>query len=241
MDRLLDVIEVVQAHPGLGVGEIAEHCGVPFSTAYRLMRTLSARGWVVPAQRGRYLLGPRALSMGEALPFGDLLQAVARPELARLALRCKGHAHLGILENDMVTYLVKQSHGRGGLHSREGQQLEAYCSALGKILLARLDGEDLDRYLAGGGFVPLTRATITDPAALAEHLQGVREQGWAADMGEVAADLFCVAVAVPIIDSSLPAAISVSSRTLGPERVMGLLPALRESAAAIATKLSLPH
>lgn len=238
MDRLLDVIEAVRACPGLGVAAIAGHSAIPFSTTHRLLGILAERGWVVAAQRGRYLLGPKALALGQALPFADLLGAVARPELARLAARCKGHAHLGILENDMVTYLVKRSHGRARLHSREGQQLEAYCSGVGKILLAGLEPAERERYLAGGGFVALTPATITDPVELAEHLRVVGEQGWAADMGEIAPDLFCLAVPVPIAGSGLPAAMSISSTAFDPEALMAFLPDLHAAAAAIAAKLS---
>ena len=238
MERLLDVIEAVEAHPGLSVAGIAERCAIPFSTAYRLLRILTKRRWVIAAQRGNYLPGPRALALGKAVSFCDLLKAVARPELSRLAALCKGHAHLGILENDMVTYLVKCSHGRAGLHSREGQQLEAYCSAIGKVLLAGLDDVERERYLADGGFVALTQTTITDANDLSAHLLGVRDQGWAADMGEISPKLFCLAVVIPIYKSELPAAISISSTSLDAQALMYFLPELNEAARTIAVKLS---
>lgn len=71
-----------------------------------------------------------------------------------------------MLENDMVTYLVREGAEARTIFSEENKQLEAYCSGIGRMLLASLPEPDREAYLAEGPFVALTERTITDPAEL---------------------------------------------------------------------------
>ena len=139
----------------------------------------------------------------------------------------------------MVTYLVKQPFGRRNPPSREGTQLEAYCSAIGKVLLAQLEVEEVDLYLGESSFVPLTPATITDASVLKGLLGEVRAQGWAIELGETMPDLSCIAV--PVLDSagSGRAALSVSiqGRIGGPSLLLAMLPALQRAAIAIRARV----
>ena len=81
----------------------------------------------------------------------------------------------------MVTYRIKTGQGAGNLFTRVGMQLEAYCSGIGKMLLAHLPEEQQRAYLAGGPFPALTAKTITQPEALAQELERIRAQGFALD------------------------------------------------------------
>ena len=72
-----------------------------------------------------------------------------------LAKRTGLTVHLGVFEGDMVTYLVKAA-GVTDVLTQEGMQLEAYCSGIGKVLLAFLPLDEREQYLAGGPFVRLT-------------------------------------------------------------------------------------
>jgi DNA-binding IclR family transcriptional regulator len=127
---------------------------------------------------------------------------------------------MGTFESDMVTYRVKTGENAGELFTRVDMQLEAYCSGMGKVLLAFLPAAERAAYLAGGPFVELTPTTITDPQDLARELARVGQQGFAEDRGETVPDLFCLAVPIRRPDGSVPAAISVSrlAASLGARR-----------------------
>ena len=218
------------------MSDVARACGLPFSTAHRLLGGLAARGYVLSPARGEYRLGIAAMTLAQNDTLAELLAAAARPVLRALSRQCRVHAHLGILEDDMVTYLVKQPYGRRRLLSTEGTQLEAYCSAVGKVLLAHLDTDQLEAYLSAGPFVALTRSTIIDPTLLKCDLTIVRARGWGVDAGEIAVDLACVAV--PICDNwgRILAALSISI-TGASAPPIGALPMLRDAATAITRKL----
>ncbi|MBJ7418293.1 MAG: IclR family transcriptional regulator, partial [Niveispirillum sp.] len=157
---------------------------------------LTRHSYLIRLGRGRYRLGPALLSLSAGLRLEDMLVDVARPLVQDLARDCRACVHLGSFDGEMVTYLLKRGFGREKIFSAEGMQLEAYCSGIGKVLLAHLPATDRARYLAGGPFVALTPRTITDPARLGAELDRVQAQGWALDDEEILTGLRCAAVPV---------------------------------------------
>jgi DNA-binding IclR family transcriptional regulator len=177
----------------------------------------------------------------EGISARSQMARLARPALAELATACNATAHLGVLENDMVTYLVKESApsaGPAASFTRENAQLEAYCSGIGKILLAYLPEEDRNRYLAAGPFVAMTARTITDPLTLKLALKTVRDKQAATDDGEIAENLYCLAVPVRDRFQDVSAAISLSfERTArNPFRDQDALTKLRACAEEISAR-----
>ncbi len=142
---------------------------------------------------------------------GEVLTRRCRDLLRGLAKEVRQTVHLGALRQGMVTYLAKEMRGHGAAFTQEAKQLEAYCSGLGKTLLAHLPAEALDGCLAEGPFVALTAKTITAPSVLRAHLASVRDQGWAMDDEEVFEGLRCLAAPIRRRDGSVLAAISISA------------------------------
>ena len=122
--------------------------------------------------------------------------------------------------------------------TRAGAQLEAYCSGLGKVLLAALPPEQLDAIILDGELVALTPETITDKRVLRQHLDEVRAQGYATDIREFRPDMCCVAVPVCDEQGHAVAAISitVSAGEMTPARQDELRAELAVAAAAIGRK-----
>ena len=238
-DRTLDVLEAVAALGDASMPAISARVGLPTTTTYRIVTALAARGFVMRCGRGSYRLGAAALMLAGTTSERDLLTAAARLPLRALARKVRSHCHLGTLDGGMVTYLVKQRHGPSHLLSVEGAQLEAYCSALGKVLLSGLADDAVERYLGDGSFVALTANTIVDPTVLWRELAKVRARGWAADNEEIAEGLRCVAVPLRRPTGEVIAAISISTIAPAGERIgpSAFLPDLLDSAQAIGRTL----
>jgi DNA-binding IclR family transcriptional regulator len=192
------------------VAAIARDLGVPVATAHRQVASLVADGYLARHGRGFHVAGPRLLQWLGQLDEKQVIANCAAPVLHRLAGQLSCVVQLGTLEGDMVTYRIKTGEGAGELFTRVGMQLEAYCSGIGKVLLALLPAGDREAYLATGPFPPLTARTITEPEALRCELAKVREQGFAMDDGEIAEGLQCLAVPVRSPDGRVLAALSVS-------------------------------
>lgn len=209
------MLEAIIADGGASsVAALARGLGVPAATAHRQVATLVAEGYLAASPDGSHVAGPRLLGLLHRLDEKQVIANIAAPMLHGLAQTLQSIVQLGTLENAMVTYRIKTGQGAGGLFTKVGMQLEAYCSAIGKVLLAGLPPAERQAYLANGPFVPLTARTITDPGKLAIELEAVARQGHAVDNGEIAEGLVCLAVPICKPDGSVPAAISVSR--LGP-------------------------
>lgn len=206
------LLRAIVAHGDrVGVGDLGEQLGLSRTTTHRLLAELQRQGLVMRTRRGRYGPGLGLVALTSGLSAHGQLAQAAREPLARLVAQCGLTAHLGILQNDMVTYLVKAPSRRAAeLFTQEQGQLEAYCSGIGKVLLSHLPPLERSAYLANGPFVALTSRTLIEPSALADALEVVRIQDFAADEGEIADGLRCLAVPVRNTENRVVAAMSIS-------------------------------
>jgi IclR family acetate operon transcriptional repressor len=238
LDKALDLLAAVIRDDGrTPVAVLASELGLAGSTSRRLLASLERHGLVARFEKGRYAAGGQFLELARPIEPYAVLTRIARPHLRRLAAANGATAHLGIFDEGMVTYLVKESPKADGLFTRELGQLEAYCTGVGKMLLAHLGEAQLADFLAGS-FVRLTPRTITDPEALRGEIETIRERGHAVDDREMADDIFCVAV--PILDRNggAVAALSLSATpdTIGWSRVDAIAEELTGCAAGIAAR-----
>lgn len=209
---------------------MATRCGLSVATTHRLLATLEGLGAVVHTAPGKYRIGTALFRLTESTSKDRLFAAAAEASLRRICKNVGQTAHLGILDADcMVTYIAKASRRTHSPPTVIGSQLEAYCSGLGKVLLAALPAEQQAQYLAEGPFVALTSHTITEPDALLKELQLVAKRGYAVDDCELFEDLRCVAVPVRDARGNVVAALSASS-------TVGQLP--HQSIASVATALT---
>lgn len=177
------------------------------STARRMIAALETQGLITRIAHGRYAGGTEIMALARCITPHRHLIETARPLLRKLARQTGWAAHLGVFDDDMVTYLVKE--GGGSLFTREGAELEAYCTGIGKALLAQLPSQKLEAYLPGP-FVRLTPQTICNPEQLREQVMQIAQRGYAIDDREMADTVSCVAVPIPLTTGQL-AAISLSS------------------------------
>jgi IclR family acetate operon transcriptional repressor len=176
--------------------EIAAELGLAPSSARRLIGALVDARVLIRLSHGRYAAGPALEELAGAVALPARLRAAAQTPLRRLARATGATAHLGILEGDMVTYLARESADPDFDATRVGTQLEAYCTGIGKVLLASLAEGELSEFLAGGPFVPITQNTTTDPEELQAQIREAAQRGFATDDGEMFDNVRCIAVPV---------------------------------------------
>lgn len=180
--------------------ELSRRAQLPEASGYRLIQTLEQIGAVVRGPRGRYRPGMLLVSLSQNVAIGDLLREASLDIITGVAQKLNLTVHIGLLEGGMVTYIAKVCTPTSlSPHTRPGAQLEAYCSGLGKVLLAALPPDELDEFILDGDLVALTPHTITDRVQLRTELNRVKKYGYAIDNCEIRPDMRCVAV--PIHDS----------------------------------------
>ncbi len=180
-------------HEWVSNAELSRRTGLSQASAHRLMLTLEEIGAVVRDKRGCYRPGMVLANLSEDVAIGDLIRGTSSDLLEALGLRMKGVVHIGVLQGGMVNYAAKVGEPvRVPVPSRVGAKQEAYCSALGKTLLAGLPTEEFDDFLYDGKFVALTSRTITTIGSLRSEISEVRQRGYAVDNREVISNICCV-------------------------------------------------
>lgn len=210
--RALRILHCFDAdRPELGVTEVAEELGLHKATAHRLLTTLEIEGFVRRTSQKRYQLGLRAYRIGLlAMPGLEQRDAV-KQELRNLAASTGETAHLATLDGNQVLYVEKMegSH-RLRLPSAVARKVPPHCTALGKVLLAALPGDERLRVLATLRWERHTPNTITDPTAFAHEIERVRLEGIAFDNQEFEEGLTCLAAPVASQSGAVMAAVSIS-------------------------------
>ncbi|GGN11297.1 DNA-binding IclR family transcriptional regulator [Actinoplanes campanulatus] len=236
--RALDILELFLDRAELSAREVTERLGLPRTTVHELLVTLVERAYLiaVPGQPVRYRLGMPLFQLGSAFAGRLDLVREARSIARDVAAACDEAVHVAVLDGADVVYLVKvDSTHPVRMVSAVGRRLPAHCTAVGKILLAGLDRAGLDAVLAKGPLAGMTPASITDPNLLRAHLEQVRGEGVAADLGESDTAMRCVAAAVRDHSGAIIAAMSVSAPAIrwtpdAPEKWTDLV---REGASAL--------
>jgi IclR family transcriptional regulator, KDG regulon repressor len=211
--RGLDILELfLDGERELGAPDVVARLGLPRTTAYELIQTLTARGYLEPisGSRGSYRLGLRTFELGSAYGEGIDLIREARKAVATITELTGETSHAAVLLDTEVFYIARaESTHAVRMVSAVGRRLPAHATGVGKALLGTL-GEDEVRARYGRGDLPrLTKKTATSLSALEPELRRVRSSGLAWDLCESNEDVCCVAV--PVYDrNGSAAAISVS-------------------------------
>ncbi|MGI5284063.1 IclR family transcriptional regulator domain-containing protein [Nonomuraea polychroma] len=229
------------AEPELTLSQVARATGLSRAAARRFLLTLADLGYV--RSDGRlFSLTPRVLELGYAYLSSLSLPEVADPHLERLAAEVHESASVAVLDGEDVVYVARVATARiMRVTINIGTRFPAYCTSMGRVLLAALPADDLDAYLECASLRRLTSHTIVLPAALRAELDLVRGRGWAMVDQELEEGLR--SIAAPIRDRSgrTVAAVNVSthaSRTSLQQARRDLLPPLLATAGKIEADLA---
>jgi IclR family acetate operon transcriptional repressor len=210
LDRALMILGTFSSlQPEAGVQELAVKLALTPSTVSRLLATLERRGYVEQDRRtGRFRLGLSALELGYHYVATSELIARAMPQMCTLAQHLGLDVYLyGLDRGQMVRYANIFNPPR--LAQSPGVRFHPHTSASGKLLLAYLDAEALERVLATIELRPVTPRSITTLVALREDLEAIRQRGYGTDNEESRLGNACLAVPVRAAAGTVVAALSV--------------------------------
>lgn len=239
LDRALAILEALSQHgPDLTLGQISESLGLHKSTAHRLIMVLERHKLLEKhAERGKYRLGLKLFELGTRAVSQLDLRERARPFLERAVLETGETVHLCVYDDGEVVYVDKVEPGRSvRLASSVGRRNPAYCTAVGKALMAHLPENQVESAVQKHGLRPLTRKTISSMAELKSELAKAREIGYSIDNEENEEGVCCVGAVVRDFSGDPVAAVSVSGPTFRIDS--DKIPVLAKSVVAAASALS---
>jgi IclR family transcriptional regulator, pca regulon regulatory protein len=241
LDRGLAVIRAFGPdRERLSLSEVARATGLTRAAARRFLLTLVKLGYVRSDGRA-FSLRPKVLELGYAYLSGLALPEVAQPHLEELSEALHESSSISVLDGHHIVYVARVATKRiMTVAISVGTRFPAYAASMGRVLLAGLPDDELDKYLAEATFEAFTAQTVTDPDQLRKIIREVGRQGYAIVDQELEEGLR--AIAAPIRDSSgaVCAAVNVSahaSRYTTGDMLTRLLPGLLDTAGHIEADL----
>jgi DNA-binding IclR family transcriptional regulator len=240
LDRAAAILAAFDtAHRELTLAALVARCGLPRSTTHRTADRMIRLGWLEKSG-GRYRVGNRLFEIASLAPIRLELREAALPFLQDLHQATKITVQLGVLEGTQILVVEKiTGHRAMPMLSQVGGMIPAYCSALGRAILAYSQPAIIDAALAGA-LDRRTPRTLTSRVAIMRELTAVPERGWAIDREEGNIGVSCVAAPIFGPSGDVAAALSVT----GPSQLVRadrIGPAVRLAAAAVSRTYSRPR
>jgi IclR family pca regulon transcriptional regulator len=230
--RGLRVIEAFEGHTeGQSVADVARATGFSRAAVRRSLTTLEELGYA--ESNGRtYRLSTRVLKLGFSYLSSNALPAMAQPTLERITELIHESSSLSVLDGEQIVYLARSTAKRVmSVGLSVGSRLPAYCTSMGRVLLAALPEVELADYLTRVDVQPLTPKTIVDKVLLGDIIRRVRSDGFALTDEELELGLRSVAVPVRTRQGRVVAAMNIgvhAVRVSSAEMIHRLLPILQE-------------
>ena len=232
--RGLQVIEAFhEARNGLRVSEAAGRTGLSRAATRRLLITLEALGYAEHSGH-MFHLTSRILRLGFSFITSNSIATLAVPILEQLSAHLHESCSVSVLDGDQIVYVARSAPKRVmTIDLGTGSRLPAYCTSMGRVLLAGLPKPEFDAYLAQTVFKPVTPKTIHDRKRLAAVVRQVHSQGFALVDEEL--ELGLRSIAAPVVSQTGRVVAAMNSgvhaaRVSTSELLERILPPLRDHA-----------
>lgn len=221
--------------------ELLSSSAYPKATLYRLLQTLTHQELVAfDSERQTYSLGMRLVRLAHSAWQQASLAPMARKQLDALAGDLGETVHLAQLDHGQVLYVDKRNAVNPvDMFSQAGKVGPAYCTGVGKAMLAFSPPAQQKQVIAQQSFHAFTPNTLTTSEDLRTELEKIRQRGHAFDDEEHEAGIICVALPILSRTGQVVGGVSVTSttarHTLG--TLAALVPRVQSTADAIAAEV----
>lgn len=213
VERTLRILELLAEHGApMTLTEISAQLDLKMSTTHRLLRTLVLKGFAdQDLYSGKYQLGIKTFRIGNTALYGLDIRTIARPYLKMLVDQYRETSNLAIMDHGDVIYIDQvESDQMVKMIAKLGSRAPSHSNAVGKVLLAFLSRNDLERFLFTRELESHTPNTITEPRQLKKELETVRQKGYALDLEETEVGIRCVGAPIWNHMERVVAAIGIS-------------------------------
>lgn len=218
---------------GATMADLSRKTGLPRAVVRRCLYTLAQMGYAESDGR-LFSLRPKILSLGYSYLSSAPLPETAQPFLDQISEKLHESSSLAVLDSDEVLYLARSATRRiMSVALNVGSRLPAYCTSMGRVLLAYRSAAEIDDYFSRVKPQPLTPKTVTAKSQLKKILASVREAGYSIVDDELEIGLRSLAVPVQDASGDVVAAMNVSTQSARvsiKELESAFLPMLRAAA-----------
>lgn len=222
------------------IAQISHKTGIPRAAVRRCLYTLKQLGYA-EAEANNFYLKPKILTLGYSFLSSTPLTISAQPCLNQVSRKLNESCSLATLDDLDVLYISRSATSRVmSVALNAGSRLPAYCTSLGRVLLAALNESELKTYFEKVELRQYTDRTIISEERLRAILKMVRQSGYAVVEEELEIGLRSIAVPVRGASGAVVAALNVgaqATRVTKAELELNFLPALLNAASELSVLL----
>lgn len=245
IQAVINAINLMEAFGGqdeMDVNETSKKLSLLPNYVERVMKTLGSRGYVEQNKAtGKYRLGLKIFELGQIFIKHLDIRKESLKVLKNLVDTRNETSYISVIRGKDVIYLDGvEANQPVRVISRVGYRIPPHCTSAGKVLIAYLSPEELEKFLAEAELVRFTKNTITSREELIQHLKEVGEKGYARDMEEFEDGVGCIGVPIRDFTGQVLASLSISGPIprLTEERIeKELLPSLMEAGRELSHRL----
>ncbi|HEX8883143.1 MAG TPA: IclR family transcriptional regulator C-terminal domain-containing protein, partial [Noviherbaspirillum sp.] len=196
----------------LTIAQISHRTGIPRAAVRRCLYTLKRLGYA-DSEANNFFLKPKILSLGYSYLSSTPLTVSAQPCLNNISRSLNESCSLAVMDNDEVLYVARSATSRVmSIALNTGSRLPAYCTSLGRVLLASMSDDAQREYFETAKLRAYTERTVVSAARLREILSEVRVSGYAVVEEELEVGLRSIAVTVRGASGVVHAALNVGAQ-----------------------------
>src|SRR6201992_2648295 len=215
MASLARGLVVIQAFPPqmpqMTISQLSARTGLSRAAVRRCLYTLSKLGFAGTEEAQRYSLRPKMLTLANTYTATSTLANAAQPILERMSAQLGESFSVATLDGEDIVYIARTSVTRVmSVDLHIGSRLPAFCTSMGRVLLAYLPQDQLEQYLSRATFTQFTPRTITSADKLRLALRNVRRNGYALCDQELEIGLRSIAVPVQAPNGRVVATVNLS-------------------------------
>ncbi len=210
--RGLIVIQAfTQQSPQMTISQLSAKTGLSRAAVRRCLYTLTKLGFAGAEDGSRYSLRPRMLTLSHTYTASNTLSSAAQPILERMSAALRESFSVATLDGEDIVYIARTTVSRVmAVDLHIGSRLPAYCTSMGRVLLAYLPADQLESYLSRVILTPHTTRTVTSIEKLRLLLRNIRRSGYAVCDQEFEVGLRSLAVPVHSSSGRVVATINLS-------------------------------
>jgi IclR family transcriptional regulator, pca regulon regulatory protein len=210
--RGLIVIQAfTQQSPQMTISQLSIKTGLSRAAVRRCLYTLTKLGFAGAEDGSRYSLRPRMLTLSHTYTTSNTLSSAAQPILERMSAALRESFSVATLDGEDIVYIARTQVNRVmAVDLHIGSRLPAYCTSMGRVLLAYLPTDQLEHYLAKVVLTPHTTRTVNSIEKLRLALRNVRRNGYALVDQEYEVGLRSLAVPVYASSGRVVATVNLS-------------------------------
>jgi IclR family transcriptional regulator, pca regulon regulatory protein len=223
----------------MSLAEVARRVELPRATVRRSLITLETLGYVETDGK-TFMLTPKILALGHSYLTSLAVTRAVRPHLERISAFFNEGSSAGILDHDDAVFLARVQVRRFFIIEPTGSRIPAFCTAMGRVLLAAQSDEMIEEYLARIEPRAYTPRTVTNPEKIREAIFEARAASYSIVEEELDAGVVAISVPIKNVRERTVAALSVVShvdRSTSAQMIDRFLPRMRDAVEELRSQL----